>query len=83
MTKAALYATEADRRRTYWQRLKDNPEVLVATFVTFASLFAGIDRGVWFVVTFSTCFVGGWCWRLVQHRLFTTTYKESDHDHRG
>lgn len=51
-------------RRTYWQRLKDHPGVPVATFMTFASLFAGLDRGVWFAV-FAACFVGGWCWGLV------------------
>lgn len=56
-------------RRTYWQRLKDHPGVPVATFITFAgltfaSLFAGLDRGGKFGV-FAACFVGGWCWGLV------------------
>lgn len=35
-------------RRTYWQRLKDHPGVPVATFMTIAGGFAGMDRGVWF-----------------------------------
>ncbi len=51
-------------RRTYWQRLRDHPGVPVATFMTFASLVAGLDRGVWFAV-FAACFVGGCCWGLV------------------
>ena len=51
-------------RRSYWARLGDHHGVPVATFMTFAGFFVGMDRGVGFAV-FAAVFAGGWCWGLV------------------